>query len=95
MTCSNCGIQFVGRTKSQVYCSDGCRVERYKILARFANGRKTRKICKICKKQYINKCNSSKYCSDKCKLRANANRQKEYRESRKGTDGNGNVSTVR
>lgn len=91
MQCKSCGIEFVSRLKSQKFCSEECREERYKLLARLANVGKTRKICKICKREYINKCNSSRYCSDQCRLKAGAKRQQSYRERQRKEKGHGEV----
>lgn len=70
--CKNplCGVEFEPDDATQIYCSDTCNSQAYKIIkAKLEQGIR---ICKQCGIEYPKDQGGTKYCSDKCK-RAAAN----------------------
>lgn len=65
-TCKVCGNEFQKKSTNQVYCSDECRKENYKI--KYESSKSIyKKKCEKCGQIFETTSKLEKYCSDECK----------------------------
>jgi hypothetical protein len=76
--CAGCLEPFEQKRKSQVYCSDACRVRGYRLRKKMFSLKVLYPICEHCGKRFhqSRQGRNAKYCSQTC-------RQKAYIQSRK------------